>query len=194
MRTIARDSDDQTLCLAIIPFDLLAGIRTTHPITGHITLHGHETAALLPRRGPGRPEWIGSPARSSAGPSAARIDSSEGEGIAGAPRPVPDRVDDSRELPPGDLIVRDRDVEDLARPPRRATRRAVAVTATAMLAPPVIAAIAGGLGLAVTVGMLSIFLALVGLAAIAYGQEHWRRPRPRPRPLPRARARLRLRS
>jgi len=103
-------------------------------------------------------------------------------------------VDDSRELPPGDLIVRDRDVEDLARPPRRATRRAVAVTATAMLAPPVIAAIAGGLGLAVTVGMLSIFLALVGLAAIAYGQEHWRRPRPRPRPLPRARARLRLRS
>jgi len=44
-----------------------------------------------------------------------RIDSPESEGIAGAPIPVPDRVDDSRELPPGDLIVRDRDAEDLAR-------------------------------------------------------------------------------
>lgn len=64
-------------------------------------------------------------------------------------------------------------------------RRVVLATTVAMVVPPIIAAIAGGFGLAIVVGVLSIFGALLGLAGLAYRSEV--APRPLPPPLPRAR-------
>ena len=79
------------------------------------------------------------------------------------------------------------DALELAPPAGAASRarRVALATAAAMLVPPLIAAIAGGLGLAIAVGVLSIFGALLGLAALAYRGEV--APRPLPPPLPRAR-------
>ncbi len=97
--------------------------------------------------------------------------------------------DDRRALPPeGEPDG----AGELARRPGPPAGRAIAVTATAMLAPPVIAAIAGGLGLAIGVGILSIFAGLLGFLVFVYGTEI--RPRQPPAALPRARARARLRS
>jgi len=105
------------------------------------------------------------------------------------PRRSPVTVDDDRPaLLPGAPAAPVPDAEDLAGP-RPPTGRAILVTATVTIAPPVITAIAGGLGLAIVVGMLSIFLGLLGFSAFVYGSERWHRA-PRPQ-LPRARARLR---
>jgi len=65
--------------------------------------------------------------------------------------------------------------------------RIVLVTTATLIVPPVIAAIFGGLGLAIAVGLLSIFVGLIALLVIAHGQD-WPPPPPRPQ-LPRARAR-----
>jgi hypothetical protein len=108
------------------------------------------------------------------------------EGIRGPRARLSVGVDDERrELVPSGAG----EPEERPHPP---TGRVVVVTAAAMLAPPGIAALAGSVGLSITLGMLSIFSGLVGFAVYAYAHEHWRR-RPSRR-FPRARARLRLRG
>lgn len=98
---------------------------------------------------------------------------------AGDLPPDPDDPDDPDDPAPDALA--------LAPPAGAASRarRVVLAMSAAMLVPPIIAAIAGGLGLAIAVGVLSIFGALLGLAALAYRSEV--APRPLPPPLPRAR-------
>ena len=65
--------------------------------------------------------------------------------------------------------------------------RVVLVTTATMIVPPAVAAIFGGIGLALAVGILSIFVGLIALLVVAHGQD-WPPPPPRPQ-LPRARAR-----
>lgn len=81
---------------------------------------------------------------------------------------------------------------ELARRPGASLGRSLALTATAMLAPPVIAAIAGGLALGIVVGVLSIFGGLLGFLAFVHGTE--RPQRQPPARLPRAQVRPRLRG
>lgn len=71
---------------------------------------------------------------------------------------------------------------------RTGAGRVVAGVSLVVLVPPVIAAAAGGLGLAVVVGMLSLVAGLVGGVGYVYWQEHLQRPPDEPPPLPRARA------
>jgi hypothetical protein len=71
---------------------------------------------------------------------------------------------------------------------RTGAGRVVAGVSLVILVPPVIAAAAGGLGLAVVVGMLSLVTGLLGGVGFVYWQEHLQRPPDEPPPLPRARA------
>jgi hypothetical protein len=97
--------------------------------------------------------------------------------------------DDPHDEPDEPAGSPDGEARELARRSAPPLGRTMLVMATAMLAPPVIAGIAGSLALAIAVGVLSIFAGLLGFAIFVYGTEHWQRRRPER--LPRARARLR---